>query len=121
MTKSLSYCASFKDKYNRRYGLVYMVGYGVPVQGCTGGFLKKKVLAFKTPGFPTVLRPRTYTNIIGYQLLSVPVTTVSTVTKKGHKPKATHEPKATNHNHRPRTKGHEPNQLHKGKIGLGLG
>ncbi len=29
MTKSLSYCGSFKDKYNRRYGLVYMVGYGV--------------------------------------------------------------------------------------------
>ena len=28
-------CASFKDKYNRRYGLVYMAGYGVPVQGCT--------------------------------------------------------------------------------------
>jgi hypothetical protein len=59
---------------------------------CTGGLLKNKVLAFKTPGFPTVLRPRTYTNIIGFQLLSIPVTTV---TKK-----------ATNQ--RPRTKGHEP-------------
>ncbi len=84
-------------------------GYGVPVQGCTalhGGLLKNKVLAFKTPGFPTVLRPRTYTNIIGFRLLSVPVITVTTVTKKGHKPKATnqrprtitidHELKATN-------------------------
>ncbi len=118
MTKSLSYCEFFKDKYNRRYGLVSMVGYGVPVQGCTGGFLKNKVMAIKTPGFPTVLRPRTYTNIIGYQLLSV---TVTTVTKKGHEPKATnqkprtigHEPKATYQ--RPRIKGHEPKQLHKDK------
>ena len=82
--------------------------------------LEKKVLAFKTPGFPTVLRPRTYTNIIGYQILSVTVTTVTTattvttVTKKGHEPKAT--------NQRPRIKataqGQEKRHVYSGMYAL---
>ncbi len=102
MTKSLSYCGSFKDKYNRRYGLVYMVGYGVPVQGCAvhcmGRLLKKKVLAFKTPGFPTVLRPRTYTNIIGFQLLSAISSSYRSYHSYQERPRTKgHEPKATNH------------------------